>query len=137
MTWVRMENILKDERGFSLVSALFILVALAVLGVGMVILSGVQARLPVLALRGAQAYQAANAGIEWGSFQAVNSGTCAASTTFTVENYQVTVTCNANPPFTEGGTSYIVYDLVSSAQQGVYGSPEHIYRQLDARVIRP
>ena len=57
------------ERGFSLVSAIFLLVILAALGAAIVNVSTVQHMASALDLMGAQAYQAARAGSEWGLYR--------------------------------------------------------------------
>ena len=56
---------MNKQAGFTLVTAIFIVVILALLGGYMVSLSGVQRMTTVHALQGAKAYQAARAGIEW------------------------------------------------------------------------
>jgi MSHA biogenesis protein MshP len=59
----------KKMRGFSLVSAIFLLVVLAALGVAMVSVSSVQNQSSAMDVQGVRAYQAARAGIEWGLYQ--------------------------------------------------------------------
>jgi MSHA biogenesis protein MshP len=61
-------------RGFSLVSAIFLLVVLAGLGVAMVNIFTVQQTSSALDVQGVRAYQAARAGIEWGLFQRLRNG---------------------------------------------------------------
>jgi MSHA biogenesis protein MshP len=56
------------QRGFSLVSAIFLLVVLAALGAAMVTFSTTQNQSMVMDVMGARAYQAANAGIEWAAY---------------------------------------------------------------------
>ncbi len=132
-----MKNPATNQRGFTLVNAIFILVVLAALGAFMVTLSGVQSRTPVFALQGAGAYQAAQAGMEWGIARAA-AGSCAASTTFTVEGFSVTVGCTTSAlPIVEGTLSYHVYDLSSRASLGSYGSTGFVSRRVDARVTGP
>ena len=67
---------MKTQSGFSIVTAMFILVVLALLGSYMVRLSGVQIDTAIYALQGAQAYQAARAGIEWSIASIKNGGNC-------------------------------------------------------------
>ncbi|RBA25739.1 agglutinin biogenesis protein MshP [Herminiimonas fonticola] len=59
----------RKMRGFSLVSAIFLLVVLAALGVAMVTISTVQHQSSALDVQGTRAYQAARAGMEWGVYQ--------------------------------------------------------------------
>lgn len=125
----------RNQQGYTLVNALFILVVLAALGAFMVTMSGVQSRTPVLALQGARAYQAAQAGIEWGIAQGA-AGACAASSAFVVEAFAVTVTCTSTP-VSEGTTTYNVYELSALAEMGSYGSSEYVSRRIEARVTGP
>ena len=125
---------LTSQKGFSIITALFILLVLSVLGVFMVTLSGVQSRTALWALQGARAYQAARAGVEWGGYQALSAGSCVASTPLTVDGFDVTLACQAQGPVTEGSQTYFVYQLTSLAEWKTYGNPEYISRQVTARV---
>lgn len=134
---MRAVSLASNQRGFTLLTALFILVVLALLGVFMVTLSSVQSRSSLLAVQGARAYQAAQAGIEWGIAQSA-VGVCAASSTFVVEGFSVTVNCLASGvPIVEGAMSYRVYDLSAQASLGSYGSQGFVSRQVAARVTGP
>lgn len=57
------------QRGFAMVTAVFILVVLAALGAFILTVSSTQQAGSALDIQGARAYQAARAGIEWGVFQ--------------------------------------------------------------------
>lgn len=98
------------QAGFSLVSAIFLLVVVAALGAFSVTLSTNQQQSEALDVLGARAYQAARSGIEWGAFQIVQSqvspafvtacqaGATAASfvpAATTLSKFNVTVSCNA------------------------------------------
>ena len=68
------------QRGFALVSAIFLIVALAALGVYMARIASIQHTNALQDLQGSAAYQAARSGAEWGAYQitqerAVNAGT--------------------------------------------------------------
>ena len=56
------------EAGFSAVTAIVILVILAVLGAAIVTITGTRSASAALDVLGSRAYQAARAGIEWGAF---------------------------------------------------------------------
>lgn len=58
--------------GFTMVSAIFLLVILAVLGAFMLNFSAVQHTTAATDLEGSRAYQAARAGIEWAAFQTLD-----------------------------------------------------------------
>jgi len=89
--------------GFSLVSAIFLIVVLAALGVAMMFISTIQHQSAALDMQGVRAYQAARAGMEWGLYQRIrtlNNTACFASPTnlaFPAGNslhpFTVTVTC--------------------------------------------
>lgn len=96
------------SRGFSIVSAIFLLVVLSVLGAMMMNISNVQHTSSAMDVQGARAYQAARAGIEWGLFTQLNppAAACFASPTSfalpaasanTLGAFTVTVTCALTP----------------------------------------
>lgn len=89
-------------RGFSLVSAIFLLVVLAGLGVAMITISTVQHQSSALDVQGTRAYHAARAGMEWGVFQRLQvPAYCAAAVTNNIalpagtslSGFTVTVVC--------------------------------------------
>ena len=106
------------ERGFSLVSAIFLLVVIAALGTFAVTLSTTQQQSAALDIMGSRAYQAAHTGIEWGAYQVVPgsaldfASSCRANGSSsqtisplagTLANCTVTVNCAATS-HTEGAT---------------------------------
>lgn len=114
-----MNSSMRAQSGFGLVSAVFLLVMLAVLGVSITFMSGTQRNAVVLDVLGSRAYQAARAGIEWGAFQAVQNNACAASTnlTFTgtsMAGFAATVQCTVTTT-DEGGTTIRLYNIISNA----------------------
>lgn len=137
------------ERGFSLVSAIFLLVILSALGVFMVALSTMQQTASTQDLQGSRAYQAARAGIEWGAYQIMNpENTNPATPPFTaqyacagpitlpvgaVSGFSVAVEC-ASSNFIEGGNSATVYRLTSTASMGTAGTTSYIERAMTASI---
>lgn len=113
----------QQPAGFALINAIFLLVVLALLGVVMVTLSGVQSRTPVFALQGARAYHAARSGIEWGIARIPACAGSADNSGFTV-----TVTCTPASG---------IYLISSTATQGSYGSQDFISRTVQAKVSGP
>ena len=112
-------------RGFSIISAIFILVVLAALGAFVVNISTNQQIGATLDVQGVRAYQAARAGIEWGIYQleatpAYNFGyaspnpnlrACPAATSFvpaasTLAGFTVTLRCAATSDVSGGPTVY-------------------------------
>ena len=124
--------LLQDQRGFTLVQAVFILVVLALLGVTMMRLSRGQSATNLFALQGARAYQAARSGLEWGAARAAAGADCNGN--MTVGVFQVNVTCNIQP-FTEGAIGpYNVYWISATADYGTYGSPDFVQRSAEMKV---
>jgi MSHA biogenesis protein MshP len=70
----------KLQQGFSIVSAIFLLVVLAFLGTAMVTFSTTQHQSAAMDVMGSRAYQAARAGIEWTAYQVVNGSAPALAT---------------------------------------------------------
>jgi len=132
---MRCYRVLKNQAGFTLVQAVFILVVLAFLGVAMMRLSGVQSSTSIFALQGARAYQAARSGLEWGAARASTGSDC--NGTFNAGSFSVAVSCSFQP-FTEGvAPAYPVYTFSSVATFGNYGSPDFVQRRLESKVGFP
>jgi MSHA biogenesis protein MshP len=131
-------------RGFAIVSAIVLVVALALLGLYMVTVSGVGGATVNQSLLAARAYYGARAGLEWGIHRAVSppagSGLCAASSSFTPSgsgliDMQVAVTCSTIS-YTVAGDTYYVYFLTSTGRYGTSGTADYAERKLEATVCR-
>lgn len=87
--------------GFSIVTALFLVVVLSALGVAVMTLTTAQQTSSALDLLGTRAYEAARAGVEYGLYQQQINGSCAATRSFvpggTLSTFTVTVLCAVNP----------------------------------------
>jgi MSHA biogenesis protein MshP len=124
-------------RGFSIVSALFLLIVLATLGAFMVNFSTVQHTTSAMDVHGAQAYQAARAGIEWGTYRILRNNSCAAGTALNdVPGFAVTVQCVQAGSYTEGTGGVAVYQLTSTARSGTVGGLGYVERQLQATIAK-
>lgn len=124
-----------NQKGFTLIQAVFILVVLGLLGMVMVRLIGVQTSTGVLALQGARAYHAARSGLEWGAAQANAGESCSGN--MMVDNFGVTVSCSSES-FTEGSIGpYSVYRIQAVAEHGSYGSVDYISRRTEMKVGLP
>lgn len=126
----------KSQSGFALVSALFVLVVLALLGAAMVRMSGTHSNTPVSALQGARAYHAARSGMEWGIHQALNDDTWCGNNIpdFSLGSFDIQVTCQSTT-FQEGGsTDYTIYHIVSESRTGTFGEPGYSVRRMEARI---
>ncbi len=138
------------QSGFSLVVAIFLLVAVAGLIAYMVNLTAVQHSTLALSVQGARAMQAARSGLDYAVFQ-VNQpgGTCgdvAASIGFPasapeLEPFTVQLTCNSTNHSEDpvGGSSFDVFELTATAVAGNYiragfANPDYVSRQIRATV---
>lgn len=132
---MRIVSIIKNDRGFTLVQAVFIIAVLALLGMAMMRLTSVQSSTGTLALQGARAYQAARSGLEWGAARAAAGNSC--DGTMSVGNFTVNVSCTSEQ-FTEGPIGpYNVYRINAAATYGSYGSPDYISRRAEMKVGFP
>lgn len=126
--------------GFSLVSAIFLLVVIAALGTFAVTLSITQQQSAALDVQGTRAYQAARAGIEWGAYQALRNNSCAATTPLaalpnTLANFTVTVDCTSAVT-TEAGVPVTMYQLTSRAAQGTVTTSGYVERQMTVTIAK-
>jgi len=121
--------------GMALLSAIILIVILVSLGAAMVTLSQVEHDTGTKSLLGAKVYYGARAGLEWGVQQAIATGTCAATTTFTLtqgalNGVTVTVTCSTGSAYGTGNA----YFLASQATVGTIGNLNYAERHLEATV---
>jgi MSHA biogenesis protein MshP len=133
--------LLRAEGGFSLISAIFLLVVIAALGTFAVTLSTTQQQSAALDVQGARAYQAARAGIEWGAFQVLRNTNCpVAPTTLpalpnTLASFTVTVLCTSTAT-TEAGLPVTMFQLTSTAIQGTPATPNYVDRQMSVTIAQ-
>jgi MSHA biogenesis protein MshP len=117
----------KTQRGFAIMSAIFLLVVLAALGAFMVTFSNTQHITSAQDVQGSRAYWAARAGLEWGL-----AGICPTSpTTLSVNGFNVLVTC-ALQTYSEANATINIYRITSVASTGTIGSAGFIERSLSA-----
>ncbi|MBI3938380.1 MAG: agglutinin biogenesis protein MshP [Betaproteobacteria bacterium] len=116
------------EAGFSIVTAVFLVVVLALLGAFIVSVTGLQQSSLALDVQGVRAYQAARAGLEWGAYQVLDPNntlgaalpTCPASPTNlsglaeSLSPFTVTVTCSATTT-TESNRNIGAYLVIATA----------------------
>lgn len=130
----------KRQRGFALVAAVFIIVVLALLGIMMVTIGGMQRATASAAVQGARAYHAARAGIEWGAFQAMPpTSSCVASSSFALSipglnGFNVTVQCASTPHRERSPPNYNVYVISSTATSGNFGDADYVSRRIEVTV---
>ena len=138
-------------RGVSMITAIFLILVIAVLGAYIASVATTQHTSETLDIQGAKAYQAAYAGIQWGAFQALQTGTpCPGSTSFALAGalagFSVTVLCTDTTPggYTENMVTRHIYRITSTGCSppavgtscpGVQGG-YYVERQLEATLDR-
>ncbi len=140
------------QRGFSIVTAIFLLVVLSFLGVAMVTFSTAQHQTLAQDVMGARAYQAARAGIEWAVFQVAQSPASAAAPTAcattlgvgspsgalggTLAPFAVAVACVPSSAV-EGTSTVWVYDVTATATAGgAPGDANYVERQVGVKLAK-
>ncbi len=126
------------QAGFSLITAIFLLVVVAALVVYISNIRVVQQTTLVYGLQGARALQAARSGLEWGIYEAIVDSNCPASTTFSVaqpalSGFSIPVDCSSTN-HTEDATTITTYQLTAIASSGSFGSLDYVQRRLQATV---
>jgi len=141
-----MKTMRNASKGFTLASAVFLLVIIAALGTFAVTLSTTQHQTSAQDVLGVRALQAARAGIEWGVYQVLqnrNAGfdaTCQNGPAVQALNlpgglgaYTVNVTCTSVAAL-EDGIPVRVYTLTSTASQGTLATANYVERQLQVTI---
>jgi MSHA biogenesis protein MshP len=140
------------SRGIGLVTAIFLLVILAGLGVALLAISTAGQRAAALDVQGARAYQAARAGIEWGLYQNLRTANrrCDASYTFalpaasSLNGFIVTVTCTRIRDLTPDDPAALDRWVIAATAcnlQGAGGScpnpsndPDYVQRRIEVKL---
>jgi MSHA biogenesis protein MshP len=127
---------MKTLRGFSLPTAIFLLVILALLGAFMVSLSTTQNVMSAQDVQGSRAYNAARAGMEWALYNLqLPATTCPASpTSLTVDGFTVSVTCSLATHDEGGTTRYIFYIASTASTGGAIGTVGRVERMVSSFV---
>jgi MSHA biogenesis protein MshP len=132
-----MTSVQRNQGGFSLVSAVFLLVVLAGLGVYAVRMNTLQQQTVTAGLRAAQAFHAARTGVAWGAYLALNGGGCGTSTLNLTEGatagFRVSVQCTQRT-HTEGASTVRVFVFDVRAEGGVYGGPDYVSRRVQTKI---
>jgi len=123
----------RQARGFSIITAIFLIVVLALLGAFIVSVTGLQLSSQALDIQGVRAYQAARAGMEWGAYQVLDPnnaqnpincgpppampacpGAMPGGLAGSLSPFTVNVTCTSTAA-TEGNREIRVYEIVATA----------------------
>ena len=142
-------NKLYRNRGFSLITSIFLLVVVGLLMGYMVNLRVLQQSTVVMAIQGARAMQAARAGLEYATYQVLTppigcasvAGSLNLSAVPSFSGFAVTLSCTETA-HDEGAGPFNVYTLEALAEKGNYFSgvnanPDYVSRSLRATVSEP
>lgn len=143
------------QSGFSLVTAIFLLVVIGALGMFAMTLSTTQHQSDAMDVMGKRAYQAARTGIEWAAFQIIQSNvavpplifasSCQAATGYSSQVAltgalasfsPVAVRCTAVSAV--DAVSAVVYTVSASAATAgaTVGSADYIERQISVSIVQ-
>lgn len=134
----------RSQRGFSLITAIFILVILAALGAAMVTFSASQHHTLALDVLSARAHQAARAGVQWGAYQAikgpVGAFSCPSTTNLTLggagfAGFTVSVQCSTSTHIEDAATVNF-YEFIATASYGTVGGVDYVSRQVRAVIVK-
>lgn len=129
----------KQSQGFSLVAVIFIITILAVAVVFIQRISNVSVATNNLAMQGARAWQAVEAGTEWGIYRVTTGGCPAPSSTFSLteqslNGFEVTVNCSSIV-YIEQGVNVTLYFMEIFAKSGTLGTtPDYVSRRITLTV---
>lgn len=124
-----MNKLRRIQRGFVAIMAIVVLVLFALIGVYMSTQVTTAALSTSVSSLGIQAWFAAKSGLEWGIHKALHGASCAATTTMTVGDLVVTVTCSATA-VSEGPYNYTVNNLTATAKKGSPGDMTYVSRKV-------
>jgi MSHA biogenesis protein MshP len=132
---------LHRQKGFTLVTAIFLLVVLAAVGSFMVTIGGTQRTTSVAAVQGARAYQAARSGIEWAIYRVITDGDCSMTNgqSFTtsvsgLNNFTVSLACTPTTHSEAGTNNVNVFVVSSTATFSTYGNLDFVQRRISATI---
>ena len=129
----------RSHQGFSLVSAVFLLVIVAALGAFMVTIGTTQRETSTLSVLGGRALAAAGSGMEWAVQRVLSDDACTAfPASFALSGgaaggYAVAASCAAFPQV-EGAAAYNVFRLTVTASRGNAGESGFVSRTIRATV---
>ena len=131
------------SRGFSLVSAIFLMVVLVILGTSLVTISSVQQTTAAQLLQATRAHYAARAAAEWAAERAGNGGWCPGpaypeTTTFALpaplDGFSASVECTRSTHTLDGvGQAY--FEVEVTVTSGAYGGTDYVRRVLRSKVL--
>jgi len=144
-------------RGFAFVAALFLLVVLGAFAAFIVAIGANAQATSAVAIESVRAFEAANAGLEWATYQEIDpnqqiwgnvttppdcfSASSVPTLPAAFGGFTLTVSCTrypaytATPPYYEEGSQRVaIYVFTATAALGTPGTAGYVERQIEARV---
>jgi len=124
------------QTGFSLVTTIFILVVLVMLGGYMTTLVQIQNQSIAQGVVTTRAGFIAQSGLEWGVVKALSSDSCESvdGEILTIDHFKVSLSCEGGYRVTEDTETYSIYKITSKSEWGNFGDMDYISRQTQAIV---
>lgn len=124
----------RKPKAFALISAVFILVILALVGSFIVSIGSISGSSSTFAIQGVRAYFAARAGAEWGLHQVITTDACPGTTTINMtesglNGFRAIVSCSQTS-YTEGLSTYNVFEITSIGRKNSFGSADYVSRRV-------
>lgn len=125
----------REQRGFALIGAIFVLVVLAALGAFAVRMNMTQQHAADLELQQLRAEAALNSGVEYAASRLLAPGAnCGNLANLNVSGYAVLFNACARVQYIVNGATVNVYTVTLTSSRGVYGTPEFVARTATVRV---
>lgn len=132
---------MRRNRGFALVSAIFILVVLALAATLMINIAQSTSNTTTWGLNGARAYFAANTGVEWGAMQIVKDPSgCFSPNPATLNlsqaglaGFSVNIACTM-ASYTENDQAVDIFTVTATASQNTIGTADYVRRTIETTV---
>lgn len=134
------------SRGFAIITAIFFLLMLGLLGAFVVNMATSQHKGSALDMDAIRAEQAARAGIEWGLYRTMRDADCTTSNLALVpaslDQFTVTVVCNPSGAVAAGAVVTITATACNQPDGGSCPNEDslgdfYVERRLEATVMRP
>ena len=133
----------RHSAGFSLVSAIFLLVVIASAVAFMVRIVGVERASVSFSWQGARGYRAALSGLEWGAYEALNNpASCPVGTTTVTQfplsegglsGFRVRVECESDI-HDQGGSAETRFHIRATAEWLNFGDRDYVSRRAETTI---
>ncbi len=128
----------RKQRGFALVSALFLIVVIAALGVSIGRVVGSAELSSAADIRSARAYFAARSALDYAIGRITTTAACPPVNPPAIDGFTINISCNETAGIDEQGLAiYSVFDLSIAAFAGAKSDSSLIRRTINASVKNP